>query len=129
MSTVADIGRHLSYLQSQYAEAHRVLQALLRQEATENPLEEFWTLEFRCAHQLDREPAPDHHKLRDYYESDVNHGRLYSNLDELDEAGFIAKGRKDQRTNAYEITNAGREVLDSEVAWLVERTKSFEEGD
>ena len=60
-------------------------------------------------------------RLREYYESEVNHGRLYPNLDTLVTDGFVSKGQKDSRTNAYEITDAGRDALASEVAWLAER--------
>lgn len=60
-------------------------------------------------------------RLREYYESEVNHGRLYPNLDKLVSDDFVAKGHKDRRTNAYEITDAGRNALASEVAWLAER--------
>jgi DNA-binding PadR family transcriptional regulator len=68
-------------------------------------------------------------RLRTYYDDEVNHGRLYPNLDELVTDGFVTKGRKDQRTNAYDITGSGRNALVSEVAWLVERTDDFEEAD
>jgi len=68
-------------------------------------------------------------RLRAYYDAEVNHGRLYPNLDELVANGFVTKGRKDQRTNAYDVTDAGRDALVSEVAWLVERTDGFEEAD
>lgn len=65
-------------------------------------------------------------RLRAYYDAEVTHGQLYPNLDELVTDGFVTKSRKDQRTNAYEITDAGRDALDSEVAWLVERADGFE---
>ena len=66
-------------------------------------------------------------RLHDYYDAQINHGRLYPNLDDLVGMGYVAKGRKDQRTNAYEITNVGRNALAAEVAWLVERTDGFQE--
>jgi DNA-binding PadR family transcriptional regulator len=57
-------------------------------------------------------------ELRSYYGHDVNHGQLYPNLDELVDDGYVAKGTKDERTNAYSLTHAGREALASEVRWL-----------
>ena len=42
---------------------------------------------------------------------DVNHGRLYPNLDDLVEAGLLQKGEQDKRTNYYVLTDAGRNQL------------------
>ena len=67
-------------------------------------------------------------RLRGYYGSEVNHGRIYPNLDDLVDAGLVSKSRKDERTNAYGITDAGRDALAADVAWLVERTDGFEAG-
>lgn len=41
----------------------------------------------------------------------LNHGRLYPNLDDLVEDGYVAKGELDGRTNYYEITEDGEEAL------------------
>ncbi|XVH33859.1 PadR family transcriptional regulator (plasmid) [Haloferacaceae archaeon DSL9] len=41
----------------------------------------------------------------------VFHGRLYSNLDTLVEAGFVEKRKYDGRTNLYRITPKGRREL------------------
>lgn len=41
----------------------------------------------------------------EYYASDVNHGRLYPNLDTLDEKGLLAKSNKDDRTNEYTLSH------------------------
>jgi len=57
-------------------------------------------------------------RLEAYYGQDVNHGRLYPNLDELVDAGYVAKGTKDLRTNSYQLTDQGRDVLRAEVRWL-----------
>ncbi|CAI49274.1 PadR family transcription regulator [Natronomonas pharaonis DSM 2160] len=66
-------------------------------------------------------------RLQEYYSSDVNPGQLYPNLNELVETGFVAKGQKDKRTNAYEITNDGQQALTSEVKWLAARTAGVAE--
>jgi len=42
---------------------------------------------------------------------EVNHGRLYPNLDDLADAGLIAKGERDKRTNTYHVTEAGTEAF------------------
>jgi|GEM_PF-1794302 len=46
---------------------------------------------------------------------EVNHGRLYPNLDELVDAGLVAKGEIDRRTNSYELTAAGERRLRADV--------------
>jgi len=68
-------------------------------------------------------------RLKEYYDAEVNHGQLYPNLDDLVNAGLVEKGTKDRRTNAYGISDTGRDALQTEVAWLVARTPSIEEGD
>ncbi|WP_239647675.1 PadR family transcriptional regulator [Natrinema altunense] len=42
---------------------------------------------------------------------DVNHGRLYPNLDTLVERGLVEKAALDQRTNEYALTDDGRGLL------------------
>jgi DNA-binding PadR family transcriptional regulator len=56
-------------------------------------------------------------ELEEYYESDVNHGRLYPNLDELVEKGLVEKGEKDRRTNIYHLTQRGQRELDARQDW------------
>ena len=41
----------------------------------------------------------------------INHGRLYPNLDTLVEYGYIQKGTQDLRTNTYALTDDGHECL------------------
>jgi len=48
---------------------------------------------------------------------DINHGRLYPNLDQLVEYSFVQKGEQDQRTNYYEITESGKEFLSQRREW------------
>lgn len=57
-------------------------------------------------------------ELEAYYNEDVNHGRLYSNLDELVDRDLVEKSQRDKRTNNYSITELGRRVLQHEMAWL-----------
>ena len=56
-------------------------------------------------------------RIEDYYDRNINHGRLYPNLDALVEEGFVEKGSKDQRTNYYEITTEGVEKIESRQEW------------
>lgn len=56
--------------------------------------------------------------LETHYGEDVNHGRLYPNLDDLVERDLVSKRALDDRTNEYAITDAGRGVLDARRDWL-----------
>ncbi|KTG27120.1 PadR family transcriptional regulator [Haloferax profundi] len=49
--------------------------------------------------------------------SDVNHGRLYPNLDVLVEHGYVAKGTLDRRTNYYELSQKGVATIHDRRAW------------
>ena len=61
--------------------------------------------------------------LSDVIDQEVNHGRLYPNLDELVENGYLEKGKLDRRTNYYELTEHGEEQLDEYIDWLQEQRK------
>ncbi len=50
-------------------------------------------------------------RLEAYYEEEVNHGRLYPNLDTLVENGLLTKSELDKRTNEYALTEAGKDLL------------------
>jgi DNA-binding PadR family transcriptional regulator len=56
-------------------------------------------------------------ELEEYYESEVNHGRLYPNLDTLVEKGLVEKGQRDRRTNFYTLTRRGERELDARQDW------------
>lgn len=49
---------------------------------------------------------------------DINHGRLYPNLDELADKGLISKDRHDDRTNAYSLTRRGERELGHYHRWV-----------
>jgi|AntDeeMetagen134_2_1112570.scaffolds.fasta_scaffold00487_4 DNA-binding PadR family transcriptional regulator len=55
-------------------------------------------------------------ELEDYIEN-INHGRLYPNLDELVEHGLVEKGSQDNRTNYYEVTTSGEQLLARRREW------------
>lgn len=55
--------------------------------------------------------------LDEYYGSEVNHGRLYPNLDALVEKGLVDKGKIDDRTNSYSLTQRGRREIEARREW------------
>ena len=55
--------------------------------------------------------------LDEYYGEEVNHGRLYPNLDTLVEDGFIERGEIDKRTNSYKLTEQAYEALAARRDW------------
>ena len=50
-------------------------------------------------------------ELEEYYGEEVNHGRLYPNLDDLVEMGLVEKSELDKRTNQYALTDAGETAV------------------
>ncbi|PSQ46969.1 PadR family transcriptional regulator [Halobacteriales archaeon SW_7_65_23] len=57
-------------------------------------------------------------ELETYYDSEVNHGRLYPNLDELVEMGLVEKSELDKRTNQYALTDDGYEAVLDQLGWM-----------
>lgn len=57
-------------------------------------------------------------ELETYYGEDVNHGRLYPNLDDLVEEGLVTKSERDKRTNEYALTDAGRTTILEQLDWI-----------
>ncbi len=56
-------------------------------------------------------------ELEAYYGDEVNHGRLYPNLDDLVEMGLVEKSELDKRTNQYELTTRGLETILDQLEW------------
>ncbi|ADJ14435.1 PadR family transcriptional regulator [Halalkalicoccus jeotgali] len=52
-------------------------------------------------------------RVEEHYETEINHGRLYPNLDTLVEEGLVEKSSRDRRTNEYRVTERGRDLLRS----------------
>lgn len=50
-------------------------------------------------------------QLEAWYGVEVNHGRLYPNLDDVTEDGFVKVDDHDKRTNAYALTDDGVAAL------------------
>ncbi|WP_114579236.1 PadR family transcriptional regulator [Saliphagus sp. LR7] len=59
----------------------------------------------------------------------VLHGRLYPNLDDLVDEGYIEKGELDGRTNYYAITGEGYEKLQARYEWEQEHLEARSNGD
>jgi DNA-binding PadR family transcriptional regulator len=55
--------------------------------------------------------------LEEYGGGEVNHGRLYPNLDTLIDKGYLSKSSIDKRTNSYELTSEGKKLLADRHEW------------
>lgn len=60
-------------------------------------------------------------ELEAYYGAEVNHGRLYPNLDDLVASGLVEKSELDKRTNQYELTDAGHDTVLEQLEWVLDR--------
>lgn len=60
-------------------------------------------------------------ELEDFYGAEVNHGRLYPNLDDLVSMGLLEKSELDKRTNQYALTDDGLAAVSDLLSWWVER--------
>ncbi|SDC74937.1 PadR family transcriptional regulator [Natrinema hispanicum] len=56
-------------------------------------------------------------EIETYYSSEINHGRLYPNLDTLVNKDLVEKGQLDRRTNYYEISNRGQQAIEERRQW------------
>lgn len=56
-------------------------------------------------------------EIEQYYTADINHGRLYPNLDTVVNKEFVEKGELDRRTNYYDITESGEEAIEERRDW------------
>ncbi|KTG07776.1 PadR family transcriptional regulator [Haloprofundus marisrubri] len=65
-------------------------------------------------------------QLEQYLDGDINHGRLYPNLDTLVTKEYVEKGPIDRRTNYYAITERGKDLIRERRTWE-EAHISFEE--
>lgn len=55
--------------------------------------------------------------VEQYYTAEINHGRLYPNLDTLVNKELVEKGQIDRRTNYYAITDDGEERIRERREW------------
>ena len=73
---------------------------------------------------------PSGQQVKEVLERDldeVRHGRLYPNLDTLVDEGLVEKGQIDRRTNYYQITEAGKELLRERRSWENEQVELLTE--
>lgn len=56
-------------------------------------------------------------EIEGYYASEINHGRLYPNLDTLVNKELVEKGELDRRTNYYAITELGEDTIVERREW------------
>ncbi|ADJ16465.1 helix-turn-helix transcriptional regulator [Halalkalicoccus jeotgali] len=57
-------------------------------------------------------------ELEAYYDTAIQAGRLYPNLDTLVNKGLARKDKVDGRTNAYILTDHGHRALDARCKWI-----------
>jgi len=56
-------------------------------------------------------------ELESAYNTEINHGRLYPNLDTLVERSLVTKGTVDDRTNSYSVTDRGYREIEDRQEW------------
>jgi PadR family transcriptional regulator, regulatory protein PadR len=56
-------------------------------------------------------------EVESYYSTEINHGRLYPNLDTLVNKEHVEKGEIDRRTNYYALTDQGDEAIQERREW------------
>ncbi|QLG50623.1 PadR family transcriptional regulator [Natrinema halophilum] len=56
-------------------------------------------------------------EVETYYNSEINHGRLYPNLDTLVNKELVEKGQLDRRTNYYMISDQGQQAIEQRREW------------
>ena len=56
-------------------------------------------------------------EIETVYEIEVNPSRLYPNLDTLVTKGLVEKGRIDDRTNSYDLTEQGLQLIATRREW------------
>jgi DNA-binding PadR family transcriptional regulator len=59
--------------------------------------------------------------LEDYYGTEIHHGRLYPNLDDLIDEGYVEKNELDKRTNQYALTNYGERAVEALLQWALDK--------
>lgn len=64
-------------------------------------------------------------EIEEYYDEEIEPGRLYPNLDDLVMMGLIIKRRKTPRENEYELSKRGRRELEARQAWTFEHVQSL----
>lgn len=56
-------------------------------------------------------------ELEEYYGEEINHGRLYPNLDTLVDKGLADKDDRDERSHYYRLTRRGDREIQARREW------------
>jgi len=80
------------------------------------------------SHENDRKGISLKEELTDYYGEDLNHSRIYQNLDKLVHRGLISKQPRDNRTNEYRLTETARRALSARQAWQAGEKSKLDNG-
>ncbi|WP_222913694.1 helix-turn-helix transcriptional regulator [Natrinema sp. SYSU A 869] len=56
-------------------------------------------------------------EIEQYYTNEINHGRLYPNLDTIVTKELVEKGQLDRRTNYYALTEDGEQAITDRQEW------------
>lgn len=56
----------------------------------------------------------------DWQMQEVNHGRLYPNIDAVVDMGMVSKGERDKRTNEYQLTDEGYAMLERLTSYVAD---------
>lgn len=62
-------------------------------------------------------------RLEEYYETTVDRGQLYPNLDSLVEMELIEKNQQEKRGNCYTLTAKGRREITARREWEDKRMR------
>jgi DNA-binding PadR family transcriptional regulator len=62
--------------------------------------------------------------LEEYYDEEVNTGRVYQNLSTLVEEGYLQKSAIDKRTNSYTLTEKALQAIEHRHRWQQTRADS-----
>lgn len=65
-------------------------------------------------------------ELEGYSSTEVNHGRLYPNLNQLVDEGLVKKDQKNDRTNLYTLTPLGRELIVERRQWEDDKLQAID---
>ena len=55
--------------------------------------------------------------LEEYYDEEVNTGRVYQNLSSLVDEGYLKKSAIDNRTNSYTLTETALQAIEHRHQW------------
>lgn len=62
-------------------------------------------------------------EIENFYEAELNPGRLYPSLNELVNKGLILKRDTDARENIYTVTSRGEREIEDYIKWVKKHTE------